>query len=807
MNPFLATVLSDLRYGFRKLVRQPGFSVIAILTLALGIGANSAIFSFFKKALLDPLPYRNADRLVMVWQDFQKRDGPQREWFSYPNLIDYKAQSSVLADLAGFDSSLYTVTGDGSEAEAVLGQVVTPSMFNVLGVRFERGRGFLQEEGDQHLPVAVISHGFWQRRFGGDPHIVGKRITVDDTPRTVVGVLPPQFYFPLATGADLFTPFRVPEPRPEERGNVNLRTIGRLKPGVTLAEAQANLSTMAARIASTYPESNADVGAFASPLRDEIMGPVKTALLLLLATVGLVLLIACVNVANLLLARAVSRRGEVGIRTALGAERRRLSRQFVTESVVLALMGGGVGVFLAFLGVELLKRLAVLASFPLPQVENVTVDATVLLFTIGVSLLTGLLFGLAPMIEIRRADIRRVLQEGAGASAGRGSSWRAGRLLVVVETALAFMLLVGAGLTLRSFERLRQVDTGYDPKGVLVFRLLAPSRHYPQPAQVSDFYRELIDRLRGQPGVTAVAGVSTLPLTENNTDTGFSIEGRPASEGTIRIWYRATTPGYFEAMHLPVLRGRGIEERDQMGAPFIAVINESLAKQYFPDRDPLGRVLKSKKNSFTVVGVVKNATSFGLAKAESPAVYFSHAQFPLRPMGIVLRTTGDPNQLVRPVRAVLQQMDPTMPPLNMRPLSEMVAASVAPERALGVLMSGFGILALILAAVGLYGLMAYVTGERVREFGIRMALGADALSLRGLVLRQALLFSLAGAALGVFAAMSLTHVLRGVLFEIQPFDPLSFMLSLAVLIAVTLIASYVPAWRASRVDPSAVLRS
>jgi predicted permease len=409
--------------------------------------------------------------------------------------------------------------------------------------------------------------------------------------------------------------------------------------------------------------------------------------------------------------------------------------------------------------------------------------------------------------EIRRADIRRVLQEGAGASAGRGSSWRAGRLLVVVETALAFMLLVGAGLTLRSFERLRQVDTGYDPKGVLVFRLLAPSRHYPQPAQVSDFYRELIDRLRGQPGVTAAAGVTTLPLTENNTDTGFSIEGRPASDGTIRIWYRAATPGYFEAMHLPVLRGRGIEERDQMGAPFIAVINESLAKQYFPDRDPLGRVLKSKKNSFTVVGVVKNATSFGLAKAESPAVYFSHAQFPLRPMGIVLRTTGDPNQLVRPVRAVLQQMDPTMPPLNMSPLSEMVAASVAPERALGVLMSGFGILALILAAVGLYGLMAYVTGERVREFGIRMALGADALSVRGLVLRQALLFSLAGAALGVFAAMSLTRVLRGVLFEIQPFDPLSFMLSLAVLIAVTLIASYVPAWRASRVDPSAVLRS
>ena len=807
MNAFLATVLSDLRYGFRKLVRQPGFSVIAILTLALGIGANSAIFSFFKKALLDPLPYRNADRLVMVWQDFQKRDGPQREWFSYPNLMDYKAQSSVLADIAGFDSSLYTVTGDGSEAEAVLGQVVTPSMFNVLGVRFERGRGFLQEEGDQHLPVAVISHGFWQRRFGGDPRIVGKRITVDDTPRTVVGVLPPQFYFPLATRADLFTPFRVPEPRPDERSNVNLRTIGRLKPGVTMAEAQANLSTLAARIASTYPESNAGVGAFASPLRDEIMGPVKTALLLLLATVGLVLLIACVNVANLLLARAVSRRGEVGIRTALGAERRRLSRQFVTESVVLALLGGGVGVLLAFIGVALLKRLAVLASFPLPQVENVTVDATVLLFTIGVSLLTGLLFGLAPMIEIRRADIRRVLQEGAGASAGRGSSWRAGRLLVVVETALAFMLLVGAGLTLRSFERLRQVDTGYDPEGVLVFRLLAPSRHYPQPAQVSDFYRELIGRLRGQPGVTAAAGVSTLPLTENNTDTGFSIEGRPASEGTIRIWYRAATPGYFEAMRLPVLRGRGIEERDQMGAPFIAVINESLAKQYFPDRDPLGRVLKSKKNSFTVVGVVKNATSFGLAKAESPAVYFSHAQFPLRPMGIVLRTTGDPNRLVRPARAVLQQMDPTMPPLNMSPLSEMVAASVAPERALGVLMSGFGILALILAAVGLYGLMAYVTGERVREFGIRMALGADALSVRGLVLRQALLFSLAGAALGVFAAMSLTRVLRGVLFEIQPFDPLSFMLSLAVLIAVTLIASYVPAWRASRVDPSAVLRS
>jgi putative ABC transport system permease protein len=807
MNAFLATVLSDLRYGFRKLVRQPGFSVVAILTLALGIGANSAIFSFFKKALLDPLPYRHADRLVMVWQDFQKRDGRQREWFSYPNLMDYKAQSSVLADLAGFDASLYTVTGDGGEAEAVLGQVVTPSMFNVLGARFERGRGFTQEEGDQHLPVAVVSHSFWQRRFGGDPHIVGRRIMVDDTPRTVVGVLPPQFYFPIATGADLFTPFRVPEPRPDERSNVNLRAIGRLKPGVTLAAAQADLSTVAARLAGTYPESNANVGAFVTPLRDEIMGPVKSALLLLLATVGLVLLIACVNVANLLLARAISRRGEVGVRTALGAERRRLSRQFVTESIVLALLGGAVGVVLAFIGVPLLKRLAVLASFPLPQVENVTVDATVLLFTIAVSLLTGLLFGLAPMAEIRRADIRRVLQEGAGASAGRGSSWKTGRLLVVLETALAFMLLVGAGLTLRSFERLRQVDTGYDPKGVLVFRLLAPSRHYPQPEQVSAFYRELIERLRGQPGVTAVAGVSTLPLAENNTDTGFTIEGRPETEGKVRIWYRAATPGYFQAMHLPVLRGRGLEERDQMGAPFIAVINESLAKQYFPDRDPLGKMLKSRKNNFTIVGVVKNATTFGLTKTESPAVYFSHAQFPLRPMGIVLRTTGDPNRLVRPVRTVLHQMDPRMPPLNMSPLADMVAASVAPEQALGVLMSGFGILALVLAAVGLYGLMAYVAGERIREFGIRMALGADALSVRGLVLRQALLFSLAGAVVGVVAALSLTRFLRGILFEIQPLDPLSFSLSLALLIAVTLIASYVPAWRASRIDPSAVLRS
>lgn len=798
--------LSDLRFAFRRIFKRPGFSLVTVLTLALGIGANSAIFSFAKKALFEPLPYREADRLVMVWQDFQKRGGPQREWISYPNVLDYREQSSTLKDLAAFETAVFIVTG-GEDAESVVGEIVTPWIFDVLGARFERGRGFAAEDGQRGSePVAVLGHDLWQRRFSGAPDVVGQRITIDDIPHTIVGVLSESFHFPLAPRANLFTPLRPSEPRPEARSHIFLRTIGRLKPGVTLEQTQQDLSTIADRIASEYPDANADVGVLVHPLRDEMMGRVKLALLLLLGTVHLVLIIACVNVANLLLVSAVGRRGELGMRSALGAGRARLQRQLVTESMALALLGGGVGVIVAHASVAFLKRLAISASFPLPRVENVTVDAEVLGFTLVVSLLTGLIFGLVPALGIRRNDITRALQQGAGISGNRGAQWRTGRLLVVSEIALALVLLVGAGLTLRSFERLRQVDTGFDAEGLLVLRLQAPPTRYPEPERVGAFYEELTRTLERLPGVLSAAAVSTLPLAENNTDTGFTIEGRPEAEGRITFWYRSITPGYFDTVGLRMVRGRGFDARDHMAAPLVAVINEATVRQYFPDRDPIGSLLKSSQRAFTVVGVVEDARSFGLKREEPPAVYLSHAQIPLRPMGIVVRADGDPDLLTSPVRDLIREMDPSMAPINLKPLSEVVAASVAPERAVAILMGLFGLLALALAALGLYGLMAYLSGQRTREIGIRMVLGAETSSVRRFILVQALQLSALGTAVGLLAAVLLARLLQGILFGVEPLDPHSFAVGVTVLMATTLLASYLPAWRASRLDPAAVLR-
>lgn len=803
----MSRFLSDLRFAVRSLLKHPGFSLVAVLTLALGIGANSAVFSFVKAALFDPLPYGEANRLVMVWQDYQRRGGPEREWFSWPNFVDYRDRSESLEDLAVFDHAAFVVTGPGGEAEAVIGELVTPNMFDVLDVRMEHGRRFLPEEGVRGAPRrTILGYDLWQRRYGGEEEIVGEAIIIDDEPHTVVGILPEEFRFPLISQAELFTVFQ--EPVRADRTGIFLRAVGRLTPGVSLDEARADLNTIADWI-EQQPNSDAKVDAAIFPLREEIMGPVEPTLLVLLCTVAFVLLIACANVANLLLARAASRKGEIGVRTALGADRRRLIRQFLTESLVLSVLGGAVAVIFAIVGVDLLKHLAIATSFPLPRVAHIQVDGGVLLFTFGIVLLTGFLFGLAPILEIRRTDISRVLQEGAAASSDQAAGWRTGRLLVVVEMAVALVLLVGAGLMLRSLEELQKVDTGYEAEDLLVFRLQTPGTRYPEAPQVIDFYRTLIERLEALPGVTSVGGISTLPLAPNNTSTMFQIQGRAENEPGERLgaWYRSITPDYFHTAGLSVLRGRGIEPSDQGDTSRIVIVNETLARQWFPETDPIGQILIKDSLEYRIVGVVENTRSFGLTQEEPPATYFAHPQLVFRTMGIAVRTERNPTAVVPAVRSVLSDLDPSMAPINMAPMEDFLMASVASERALGLLTGVFSLLALILAAIGLYGLTTYLSKQRTREIGIRMALGAGSESVRGLVLRQALRLAALGLAVGLLAAWSLGRLVDSLLYEVGSFDPLSVTVSVIVLLAVAVLAGYLPAWRASRLDPSQVLRS
>ena len=800
----MGTFLKDLRFGARMLLQQPGFLAVAVLTLALGIGANSAIFSFVKVALLDDLPYQDSDRLVTVWQDYRAQEGPEREWFSHPNFVDYRTRSRTLEDMAVFSTDTYTLTGAG-EPEAVAGELASGSIFDLLGVRFFQGRGFLPEEARPGAgPVAVIGHGLWRRRYAAGGNAVGDRILVDGIPHTVIGVLPEGFYMPFAPEAEVILPLDPSEPRYASRTDLNLRALGRMKPGVTLDQARADLNTVAIGIEQEDAEMDRGVRAAVYPLRDELMGAARPALVALLVAVAFILLIACVNLANLLLARAAARQGEVGLRAALGAEPRRLVRQILTESLLLSLLGGTVGILLAVTGVQVLKRLAALASFPLPRIENVQVDAGVVAFTLALVVATGLLFGLAPALVLRRPDLTRVLQ---GLATGRSTVGRAGRLLVVFEMALTLVLLVGAGLMLRSLEKLQRVDTGYDPAGVLVFQVFTPENRYPEDHRVRAFYGDLLERMQGLPGVVSAGAVSSLPMGGSNTDAGFRVEGRPADAEKIKLWYRIVTPEYFQAAGLALLRGRGIEARDQDGAPRAVVLNEAAANQHFPGENPVGKALLSSKDRYEIVGVVRNARSFSLKTEEPPAVYFSHGQVAARTMGVLVRTEDDPHQLAGPVRKALFGLDPSLAAMDVRPLDELVASSVASEKALGLLVGAFGLLALALSAVGLYGLMAYLTNQRKREIGIRIALGAGSLRVARMVLGQALTLSTAGMALGLLAALALTRVLQSLVFEVSTFDPLSFAASAILLTVIALVATYLPARRAISVDPATALRN
>ncbi len=802
----MQTLWQDLRYGLRMLIKHPGFAAVAVSALALGIGANTAIFSVVNAVLLRPLPYRNPERLVMVWEDHRGRGGPEREWLSPADWQDWREQNQVFERIAAMLDWGPTLTGQ-AEPESLVGAAVSHDMFAALGSEPTLGRSFRPEEDRAGAErVVVLSHGLWQRRFGSDPRIIGQALMLSGDSYTVVGVMPAGFKFPVIANAELWRTLR-PALNPGcQRGCVVLRAIARLKPEATLERARTEMTAIARRIEEQYPQSNKGVGATLIPLHEQLVGNLRDAMLVLLGAVAFVLLIACANVANLMLARSAAREKEMAIRAALGAGRTRIVRQLLTESVLLALVGGALGLLLAYWMVDLL------VSFSPPsalRVDEIAIDGRVLGFTLGLALLTGLVFGLAPAVQVSRTDLNHSLKEG-GRDAPSGA--RGGRLrgaLVAAELALALMLLVGAGLLIKSFVMLQRVDPGFNPDQVLTLNVALPSINYPDRPQITAFYTQLLDRIKALPGVQSVGTTSSLPLGGNDSDTDFVIEGRPPSPPGQQpvAWYGLVSPDYFRALGMRLVRGRVFTERDDEKASRVVIISEAMARRYFPAEDALGKRLGTGPNAWReIVGVMADVKQFGLEIDARPTMYLPDRQSPARAMTVVVRTTAEPLQLAAAVRAAVWEGDKNLAMAKVMPMAQLVSTSIAQPRFILLLLGIFAGVALALAAVGIYGVMSYTVTQRTREIGVRMALGARPRDVLRLVVGQGLLLTALGVGIGLAGAVGLTRLMRTLLFGVQPTDPATFALIALLLAGVALLACYLPARRAAKVDPMVALR-
>ena len=806
----MSDLIQDLRFAVRQLLKNPGFTAAAVLTLALGIGANTAIFSVVNAVLLRPLPYEEPDRLVHVHS--VSEHGPAT--VSPPDFVDFREQSRSFEALAAFHRRSFTISGD-APAERVAGARVSADFFRVLGVQPERGRWLAPDDEvlDRHR-VVVVSQAFWQRRLGGDPAVLGRDLRVDGEPYMIVGVAPGGFDY--EPEAQLWVPLAfTTEDLTTQRGAHYLQVIGRLRPGATVERAKVEMEGIAARLADQYPDTNTGYGAGVVPLRGFLVGDVRPALLALLGAVGFLLLIACVNVANLLLARGVSRDQELAVRTALGAGRGRLVRGLVTESVALGLLGGGAGLLVGIWGVSLVRTLR---SAEIPRVEHVTVDGSVLAFTFGIALATGLLFGILPALQATsRIDVTEKLKTAGRGVPGDAAGRRTRNSLVVAEIALALVLVAGAGLLLKSFVRLARVDPGFDPENVVTFNLVLPEARYAEADDAEAFFATLLEEIETLPGVEAAGAVFGLPLTDFYYGISVnSVDGvRPASpEEEKVVQVRVVTPNYFQAMRIPLLRGRPPEERDRHGATSVAVVNESAARLLWPGQDPLGHEvllgtgfgLDRGRAGGTVIGVVRDVKHFGLGRESAAEVYLVHRQFPVDFMNVVVRSSSDPRALLGAIQRRLAALDPEVPMSRVRTMEEWVARSVAEPRLYTLLLGVFAAIAIALAAVGIYGVMAYAVAQRTREIGIRMALGARRDDVLRRVVGQGLTLALTGTAIGLAGAWGATRAIAGLLYGVRPTDAATLGTVAALLIAVALMACYLPARRAMSVDPMEALR-
>jgi putative ABC transport system permease protein len=802
----LEVLWQDLRYGLRMLLKNPGFTTVAVLTLALGIGANTAIFSVVNAVLLRPLPYDEPERLVWLWDTQpQLPTAPA----SLPDFLDWKEQNRSFEQLAAFQSgNMFLNTGDGTRDTPV--GLVTPETFALFRAPPILGRAFTAEE---TLPgrsrVTVLSYALWRNRFGSDPNVIGRTVELSGAAHTVIGVMPAGFSFP--NQAELWRPLPI-DPAKLDRGPHYLRVVGRLKPEVTQAQAQAEMSAIAARLAQQYPEKIAGHGVKLEPLRDVIVGDIGSALFILLGAVGFVLLIACANVANLLLARVGARQKEIAVRIALGASRLRILRQLLTESLMLAVGGGAAGLLIAVWGV---RWLVSFGPETIPRVREIAVDPFMAGFTLLISVATGALFGLAPALQVSRPVFADAFKESGRASAGVQRN-RLRSALVVGEVALSLVLLIGAGLMIRSFAKLSQVDPGFNPARALTIGVTLLRNKYPDDERVASSYAQLLERAAATPGVVSVGAISELPIAGGNTSDYFTIEGRPpvAKEAQPITEYRIVTPRYFEAMGIPLLAGRDFAETDTKRAPNVAVINEIFAQRHFTGENPLGQRIRlqgQERDPLLIVGVVGNVQDFNLDEPPRPEAYVPFLQDPLsetyqRSMTIVARAKADPGAVAGSLRAALTSMDKSLPVYALKPMTEYLRDSLARQRFNLILLSVFGGVALALAAVGVYGVISYGVAQRTHEIGIRLALGAKRRDVLKLILTQGLMLILLGVVIGLGATFVVTRWMETLLFGVRPTDPLTFAGIALLLIFIALLACWIPARRAAKVDPMTALK-
>ena len=805
------TLLQDIRYAFRVLAKSPGFTAVAVLTLALGIGANTAIFTVVNAVLLRPLPFRDPAKLCLVTESLPSFPslGP-----SYQNYMDFRDQAESLEGLAAVHVDSMNMTGHG-DPQRLKVEMATATLFPLLGVNAFEGHTFTESE-DRYgsAPVVLLSYAFWQTNFGGASGILGKSITLSDQSYTVTGILPPGFQ--IVVPVDVIVPFApwahgLPDDRNWHPGII---AIGRLRQNVTLDQARAEMNTIAERLDKQYPIYDTGMGAHVNGMQDLLVQNVRPALLILLGAVALVLLIACGNIANLLLARAASRQREIAVRTALGATRFRIMRQLLTESIILAFAGAALGLLLAQL---LIHPLLSLAPSNLPSVGKIGIDSGVLGFTLLVALATGVLFGLAPALQTIKLDIRPALGD-----ASRGSTAGAGRhrirnILVVTEVALALVLLISAGLLIRSFARLQDVQTGFEPSHLLVADVPLSSKAYAQPAQRMEFFDQLLQRARALPGVTSAGSALILPVTGSGSSIHFNIEGRPpkSPHDYILIGYRPVSPEYLQTLRVPLLAGRMLRETDTERAPYVAVVNASMAREYFPGQSPLGKRIQlgaipnNEVPWMEIVGVVGDMKQ-SLATEASSEMYIPYRQadsmLPIFAMSVVLRTAGDPHSQASALRSAVHDLNPNQPLVNFRTMQDNIATSVSDPRFRTILLGIFAASALLLSVIGLYGLMAYSVNQRTSEIGIRLALGAQHADVTKMILRDGLKLVLIGVALGVGGALALTRLLARFLYGVVPNDPTTFVAVPLILAVVALVACYIPARRAMKVDPIVALR-
>ncbi len=793
----------DFRFGLRSLLKRPGFTAIALLALALGIGANTAIFSLVNAVILQPLPYRDPDRLISVYgtrnRSTQGSVGPT-------DFLDYRSQNKTFEQFAASGSTMLpmNLTGSG-EPERLNASIITGNYFDTFGVRPALGRGFsLENEKTGQDHVTVLSHAFWQTRFGGDPNIVNKTINLDGKAYEVLGVMPAEVVLPQP--AQLWVPINFDaDPEMKMRNARFLRGIGRLKEGVTLDQAQTDTDLIAAQLEQQYPDSNTGWSLRLIPLREILVGGSRTMLFILFGAVGFVLLIACANVANLLLVRAAARQKEIAMRTALGASRLRIIRQMITESLSLAIFGGALGALLAVAGVKLLVSLG---EDNIPRTANVKIDATVLAFTLLISLATGLLFGLAPAIRTMKENLVDALKDGIRGGSEATVKNRTRSLLVVFESAIAVMLLIAAGLLIRSLVALQNVDPGFDPNNVLTLRVDLPRQKYNTPEKASNFFEQLETRVAGLPGVEAVGLITDLPLSGEARDMPYRVEGRPAASDIAFVDFRRVNKNYFSAMRIPLRRGRNFSEQEVRQSDKAIVVSQAFVDSVFPNEEALGKRLiiwsGIRNEPYEIIGIVGDTRYQSLQGEPSATMYVPTRE--LLFVNLVIRTQGDPLSLVGGVRKEVNALDPDQPIAAIRPMTEWVAMSAAGARYRTTLLGLFALLAMILAATGIYGVMSYSVAQRTQEIGVRMALGARPLDVLKLVVRQGMMLALIGVVVGLAGALALTRVMSSLLFGVTERDPITFVAVAALLIVVAFISCFVPAHRATRVDPLIALR-